>query len=311
MAYIPESNIDRATISITMPGTGTANFRYTSTARVSKLTESCIYIDSLPPKIPVPSMVWNSFDELALIAGLERLEEETNYDFRERIKASFDLMSTSDKDNISAYVAQNVGLVGIIEWDGVTTLSLSSCELTEVTSLIVKDLPKQVLVSAEELVPSSDRKIFSSGKRAWDSGYLVYVDGMKSSTGYTIADGVIEFSSRTTSRIEATYAYTNYTLTTSGEYITEISPTLNTIETPYTIIYVRKIKMFSADEDSYRESSLLNASGEATSEFLQIARLLKTTIPITIGIVEWGGGAHWFLDEEDLPVLSSLPILLK
>lgn len=311
---LAEVYINRDSYTAVMPTTGEYLIDYVSDTRVDELSAPSIYIDTLPPKPATKYFTWNRFDEEALSVGEHRLTDETNFDLRDRIRAAYCLVDTIGKDSVTAKVGQGVGLVGIMEWDGISTVDFAASGLTEITSVVVRGIPRQELVSGDELYHDSTNEVFISSKAQWDSGYLIYIDGMQvspTSVSATVASGRVEFDDAQSGRVVATYGVTNYEITITGGYVTSIAPTNNMVPGNYRLLYVYKLQSYPVSDVDYQESQLLTSSGEANEKLQQLKRVIQSHIPITLGTVEWSEHDYWFDGNEPVPTLSSLPLILN
>jgi hypothetical protein len=117
---------------------------------------------------------------------------------------------------VAQHVAEDLNLVDVLPWDGVSTLSLAASGYWGVRTVYVRGIP-ETGSSREELLPVGDDGLFTASRREWLPGWDLSVDG-QAATRFTYPDlavtgDVVDFGEAVEGRAWARFRYPNYELT--------------------------------------------------------------------------------------------------
>lgn len=310
-----DSQVNMSGSTITLETTSTtASIRYTATERVSAIATPCLYINNSGPLLLQEYDLWNTYDEHALRVGISRLTNETNTDLLARIKSIYYCRPSQTLLGITASIGRNIGLIGFVTWDGITTLDFASSGISGVTNILIESLPL-VSTSYNEVLTHIASSTHASEHYDWLDGWVVKVNGAHITEGNypypSLSGSILSFTTTGISgSISATYSFENYSFTTSGvsAYLRKNN---NTLPGSYTVVYIKDITIESAIDEDFQRSQLLTVDGSPNESFLRIAKNAISGMSVIMGSAVWGNNAHWLDDSEATPVISNIPIVLK
>jgi hypothetical protein len=303
---------NQAIVQLTTPFSGTIRFRYQSKTLAEVVT---VTVSGNPATTPSKTDLWNRFDELGLVCGLQRRKDEDNLVFRKRIYSRFISSPGITEAKVAQHISQDLTLTNTVAWDGVSPLGLASSGNLGVKYFDVAGLP-QVDFRSEELVRyGSNYQIYSGSKSAWRSGWKVFVNGRLATTaqypGLSVSGNTVRFGVDVSGTVTADYAFDNYTLIkSSGNTILTVNPVENNpVSGAYTAILSKNIVLHTPSDPTYQQTSLLNPNGTPNGLFYEIATRLLEGSPLHFGRARWGLEAHWLEQTETQPLTEHLPAI--
>jgi len=307
----PGQELDTVNATASIPLTGTVSLKYISTTQVTAVTSGNILSIENNPINPIQIDLWNVFDEKALLAGIVRINGETNLALRNRIRSAYATPPGPKLNELLAAIGRDMGLVSTISWNTSSSIDFGPLGILNVNNVYIENLPEREVVNGELLTPSDDYTTYHSQHAEWESGWFLYVDGLKTTTTTppypTITDNHITFGTPISGSVTAHYIYKNYTLATTGSSAS-LYPTPNTPDNTYTVTYVTDVQLHAIADKTYQIANLLSSEGKPNAEFTELANIISSAVPITLGTVDWGQAAYWFTKEEPQPELTNLPI---
>lgn len=300
----------QSVVQLTAPFSGTITFRYQSKTLAPVVT---VAISGNPAISPSPTDLWNRFDELGLSCGLVRRRDEDNIAFQKRVYARFISSPGTDTKSVAEHIAQDLTLVDIKPWDGITTIDLSGQDIWGVKYFGAEGLP-QTSFANEQLVPyGSNYTIYSGSKSNWLPGWSVFVNGrtatLSNYPNMIVSGNTVNFGTPVTGNITASYSYNNYLLTRTGAntILTVVPDGSNPLSGSYIAIFTKNVQLHTPADLTYIRTSLLNANGTPNALFYEIATRLLEGSPIHFGRARWGPSAHWLEPTDQQPLTSHLP----
>lgn len=300
----------QAVVQLTAPFSGNIQFIYQSQTLAPVVTVS---ISGNPTLSPSPTDLWNRFDELGLVSGLQRRVDEDNLTFQKRIYSRFISGLGVDTKIVAQHIAQDLTLTDVIPWDGVSTLQLADNEILGVKYFFVDKLPQTDYMSEQLVRYGSNPAIYSGSKSNWLPGWQVFVDGRVATLAkypsMVVSGNTVNFGTNVSGIVTTNYAYQNYTYTLSDQNtILTVTPVAsNPISGSYVAIASRVVQLHTPADPDYMKSSLLNPDGTPNAFFYEIATRLLETSPIHFGRARWGPGAYWLARNENQPLTKHLP----
>jgi hypothetical protein len=278
-----EGTLDLRNYSIS----GTIKVRYSSLELMRESRSSCITIDGHPIS-PAPYDLWNSFDDLGLLLGLERDLWEDNKKFLSRIHSVFQAPGGSTPNNLETGVSRDLALIQVINWDASEILELTRQGCNSITVVNIPNL-REVDSTIEDLIPSLDRKIWKSNFTSWLSGEEILIDNYQiANTEYTISGSTLNFNHSVSGKVTAKYHYRNYSINkdTSG-FIVNIVPTDNIREKNYLVVTIPMIRIHSLSDSEYSLAYLYNPDDSPTSYLLELSDTISKMTPTSLGYSAW------------------------
>jgi hypothetical protein len=306
------SGLDAITGRAQLPGgfTGSILFRYLSRLYQDDLE---VKVGGEPYQAPHRFDLWNRFDEIALLAGLRRRADEDNRAFRNRIRARFLSQVGTVESAVAQHVAEDLNLVDVLPWDGVSTLSLAASGYWGVRTVYVRGIP-ETGSSREELLPVGDDGLFTASRREWLPGWDLSVDG-QAATRFTYPDlavtgDVVDFGEAVEGRAWARFRYPNYELTrSSAGAVTTVTPVSgNLAPGDYEVLLVRGVRLHVVDSLDFITEELLDAAGRPNAYFRQVREAILQGSPVHLGRTGWRQG-YWLNSDEDRPQVAYLPLV--
>jgi hypothetical protein len=299
--------------SLMLPATysGAATIRYLS-RRYQETVE--VSVAGEPWQTPYTLDLWNRFDELGLLIGITRRAGEDNGHYRERLYARCLSKIGTAQDSLEQHVAEDLSLVTVLEWDGISTLNLAASGHWGIQDIYIQDVPELGHAVEEELLPTGTAGLYSSHKRTWLEGYYLHVDGRTATTltypDLSVSGNLVDFGTAVPGRVWANYRYRNYTLTRSSQdTITTVTPVSgNLLPGSYQVLLVRGVVAHTLDERNFINTELLDGAGRPNGYFRQLRETLLQGSPVHVGRSGWNG-SYWLDREDDRPQVSYLPLV--
>lgn len=301
---------DQAVVQLTDPYSGTITFRYQSKTLAPVVM---ISISGNPAVSPSPTDLWNRFDELGLLCGLRRRDDEDNLVFRKRVYARFISNIGTNETRVAEHISQDLTLVDVLPWDGVSTIYLAASGYTGIKYIEAEGLPQTDFRNEELVRFGSNFQVYSASKSNWLPGWAVYVNGRIATQAQypnmLVSGNIVSFGTAVSGTITASYTFEHYTLTkTPLNTITIIAPVAsNAISGAYTLILSRVVVLHTPADTNYQRTNLLNPNGTPNGLFYEITARLLEGSPIHFGRARWGIEANWLERSEDKPLTEHLP----
>jgi hypothetical protein len=303
---------DQSTIQMPESISGALTFSYQSRTLALLVTVSVSGNPSLSVDL---HDLWNRFDELGLVVGLQRRTNEDNVLFRQRILSRFLSRLGVTRHSVAQHISQDLTLTTVLSWDGRQPLDFPTSGIHAVSYFNVEGLP-EIAATQEELVRSgSDFQRYTGAKSDWLPGYIIFVDGTPVSRNrypnLVVSGNVIHFGTPVSGVVTAVYQYRNFTLTrTSQDHINLVTPVDgNAVSGTYTAVLTRNVKVFTAADSDFIDERLLNADGTPNAYFFELAARLLEGSPIHMGRARWGDGSYWLLESSDKPLTEHIPVV--
>lgn len=303
----------QAVVQLTDPFSGTIRFKYQSETLAPVVT---ISISGNPFLSPSPTDLWNRFDELGLVCGLQRRKDEDNLIFRKRIYSRFISTPGTSERKVAQHISQDLTLVSVLPWDGVSTLNLQVSGYFGVKYFEVDGLPETDFLAEELVRYGSSYRIYSGTKSSWLPGWQVYVNGRPATArqypNIIVSGNIVNFGIDVSGTITASYGFDNFDLTkSSNSTIITVTPvSTNPISGQYTAILSRNVTLHTAADPNYLRTGLLNPNGTPNGLYYEVARRLLESSPIHFGRAKWGIEARWLERSEDKPLTEHLSSVL-
>lgn len=310
-----EGSIDYDSAVVVVGDAGVIKVKYASQERLQSTVEQpCVYMDGEPPMSLTCHDLWNSYDEAALLAGIERISGEDNASLADRVKLTYRLTRKSREELVKSLIGQELGLVHTMEWDGESVVDLAALGYEHVTYITCLDIPKLKYAKDELLQPDYDNITFASSNKSWKD-WSVYVNNTRVTTNtypaMTVENGIVDFKEEVLGRVTASY--------TSELYTVELDPTQgkavirSTNDTPrdmHTLLFVTGVEATGTTDPELFEK-LIDGDGLPTDTYLSVSNTVSSKVPVVVGVSSWGTSTHWFDDTEVTPQISHLPVVIK
>jgi hypothetical protein len=276
----------------------------TSTALSSKVTYKLNTKDLLCRKLP------NALDDIASPFGIERIEYESNKDLAERIQAFSQSPNGTNLGSIPFMIGIDLGLISVLTWAGTSVVDLITSGYTNVVDVYIKDLPDTQYVTSELLTFSGSGGIYYSQKKNWNNDYVIFLDGKqigsKSFPNISFNNGTLTLNDTSPSgKVTANYSYNNYTLSTTGDYVSSIIPdTYNVTPGTYYITLLKNITTWKP----LNTDNLIDNVYIPDDVLQDIREFISSSLPMLLGVASWNENSKWFSELEVLPNLSNIPI---
>lgn len=285
--------------SINFPLSGTVYTVYSSYVISNLLDTATVSINNGPRLTLYSTDYWNNFDELGLSLGYHRFNGETNNSLFNRLKGAHPLSLGPSEDGIEFGVGNQLDLAGVQDWTAATTSwPASSC----VTNVCIKDLD-YTGYTVENLY-SIGNNVYVGTRQNWELSVVVSGNEILSTaetSGRVLLTNI-------TNTPAAHYRFSNYTKTSSGDYIIEVSPCANTPGFPSIIGYVRGIHVHTLNKPSYAPY-IFDSLGKPNQYLLSVADLIRERVRVTLGWATWGT-TYWATGSEAAPHIDYLPEVL-
>lgn len=296
-----DSSINYSTNIVSIPVTGIITLTYPSLSLMSALASGYVSVSS-GPYIPLSSLdYWNSIDELGLVANTQRFENETNYNYLNRIKALYSFSGIPTEEGLSKSIGIKLDLFDIAYWDGYSYITWAASD--NITNAWVQNYNK-TLFSKGEILKKSNNFITSS-KPDWNDYYIIF--NGTSVVNLPTSGGRIFSNFTDNSSLTAEYSYNTYLLSTENNKVVQLSPTNNTEQDTYRMCWVKDIKVNTLNKKEYREDNLLTPDGNRTILLTEISEAIRNKVPITLNYAKWDK-VHWFSENEMSPKLDYVPL---
>lgn len=308
---LSSENPDVSGTSFVLPSSGTKTVRYGSQQVLNALSSGTVTVDRYGGGSRLLSLqqLWpkNLLDDWGALFGLPRFENEDNQSYRDRLVTGVLVGDQTTEPGLLRGLANQLGLVQRVDWDGISTLTLDSSGVSGITNLWVRELPRYRKVE-EDLFPAPGSTTqFWSTYHTWSPGWLVLVDGVPT-LGASVASGQVTLTEGTTGRVSAEYSLEHYSfsLNPSGS-LAAVLPGCGVTSGSYQVIVSRSIDVHSLDNPDFRETELYTAEGLATLLLLDLSRELREGNPSALSRGRWGAEAVWLGAEEQGPGIQYLP----
>lgn len=305
-------------VTATTTQTGTITYTYKSISRLNSLLSSGVVNVGLAQSSLALYTLENRLDSIAKPLGIERNYLESNRELSDRVYKATRIPRGSTIKSLPFLVALDLGLVELLEWDGSTTLDLVTSGYTNVIYVAISETDEIEYQGVEELhqvATSGLTGLYTSKKKSWESGYGLYLNGETITTeiypSLTVTSTGILFNDTVEGRLLAEYSARNYTLTTSGNYITSVIPTSSNIEIKDRVVaLVKDVTAWNPTSDYSIQNRLTTVDGMPNEELLRLVNNMKRSLPVMVGSTYWGTNEVWFADLDIKPKMENLPIIL-
>lgn len=294
------TDINYTTGTITIPATGTVGIVYSSSEIFESHRNSVVYVNKNSSISISIFDYWNSIDELGLIFDIQRSPEEDNYNYYNRIKMNGVAKGSCTKQGLLRSTGRYFLDIKSGYWNGINTINIPAS--SKVNTLWIKDQYQYRYLSHDTLKKNSDW--FTPSKGEW-SDLHIFNDNYLVST-YTTSGGKIFFDS-ISNQVEASYKYKFYNTEYTDENITQISSTKNTPQHVYFLSWISSGNVYTLNSEEYKDLRLLDGVGNPTINFLEIYEKIRGYV--IYNYTNWGS-SPWYLDEDLMPQVDYLPLVM-
>lgn len=267
--------------------------------------------------MPTIKTLWNQLDEIGLMIGIKRLENESNHLFKTRLIAAANIDPTPTKQNFISLLGTRLGSITYNIWD--TSQELSLPENTE--CVFVKEFEELVYLENEPMlrdlkstshrlylrhIPEGDVTIYINGN-ATDK--QLETDGLNTDSTQYVTLSPVEWNSNIT--VTANYAIRMYTLELDENgYKVSVVPTEYAKATSFVahVFSTQDITTTTFQDKAFRRT-LVDGYNIANSTYRQMASTLVNESKIITDNAEWGV-TPWFYrsNANGNPQFTMLPL---
>ena len=252
-------------------------------------------------------LVENPLDHHGLYYGLPRLKQESNLDYRTRLTVAAQHPSSTSIADASLKVATQLGLIGTIAWDGVTSLTLDSGNVSGIWWVWVDGLDL-FTTKTEILTDTGDHLNFRAAHPGWRPNSFITSDGA-AVRGYTVSGNLVTMSSSVTGTVQAHYGVSGYAVAYNASgHVTGLTSTTGSVSGSYRVVWARRVTAHSPALPSYLKATLLDGAGLPTLRYRQLMAALREGDTTLASQARWDA-ASW-LDDIDQPEIISFTVPL-
>jgi hypothetical protein len=266
--------------------------------------------------------IWNYFDDLGLLVAVERLPDEDNYLFQQRIINALRAPGNSTYEGLMSAVGRGLRLATVYEWTGASYLNIGDADF-----VYVKDLDEIQTVQREEMIqgrlsstPTSVTYIWYTQKPVYGDSYEVFINGKRYYDAVLVmlgSDTVTPSSIQARSSyidlsgyqdrdniqtVDCTYSYRAY-LNSDG-YLIPYYLDLRSLDNPYYVTTVDNLFIKRLFDSSFISGELMATT--PTEKYYYYADQSLNLSPVTLGKALWDQ-TPWFSKTVPHPQISHLP----
>lgn len=293
------SSIDYFASTISLPITGSIYLVYGSSTLLSNIAGAKVSINGGPPTSLISFDFWTSIDELGLLFDVPRFPQEDNNSYFSRLYTIYPFSGGATQDKLVQSIGRNLNLLSFNYWDGRSTLTWQASD--QIKYVWVHNLPQYDFVKTDLLYKGNG--FYSGTKTDWITPYILQEGEIITAPS---SGGRVFLDQNNYTDVWAEYKYLAWSTISSGENVVQLSPSSNTEASLYKVAWAKGIKINTVNKKEYKNSRLLDPSGNALPYFYELGELIKQKVPITLSYTTWNQ-AHWFLPSEVSPRIDFIP----